>query len=383
MSTKLSILIPNETKRVVFWYCSTYVSKHITYLILEYYFILTMDNKFIDTGYMYMTDTLQGSVFMTDNVVIKRTSKYLHNLGITIQKSKQYKVSENIIKEYVILSHINSSVNCPSQITKVIDFIETEYNYYLVMENAGKDFFDFVSMAHKLINDHTLKIKEWRKFVKYMFYQMVIVVHFLHNQMNICHMNISLENICVQNGNFILQPDGYYTIDPNIKIKLIDFGLAELFDPNSEFECVKYCGITAYKAPEVYRAKSIFYPRKADVWSLGVVLFCMAIGSPPYVKPCNRDDAYKYFIKTGQIDRLLFQWNKHLCVTIKMLDLLKNMMKVDINARYVIENILTHPWVSVYKKQYEQLYSPSEKEINNHKVNVNEYEITIYKLPTK
>ena len=49
----------------------------------------------------------------------------------------------------------------------------------------------------------------------------------------------------------MLQPDGTYTVDPNIKIKFVDFGLAEFFAPQSGFHCVKYCGKTAYKAPEV------------------------------------------------------------------------------------------------------------------------------------
>ena len=65
------------------------------------------------------------------------------------------------------------------------------------------------------------------------------------------YTDISLENITVQNGNFILCPDGTYSIDPNIKLKFVDFGLAEFFNPYDKFKCVKYCGKTAYKSPEV------------------------------------------------------------------------------------------------------------------------------------
>eukprot|EP01084_Bolivina_argentea_P193283 331633_1 len=307
-------------------------------------------------------------------VVIKRCSKYLHNKSVTIQNGKEYPVNENVINEYKILKYFTAQKSCPSQITKSIDFFESEYNYYFVMENAGGDFFDFIVRAHKLITDGKLKVKEWRKFVKYLFYQMVIVVQFLHNQMHCCHLDISLENITVLNGDFIINSDGYYTISNNIKIKFVDFGLAEFYDPNDNFECVKYCGKTAYKSPEIYRAKHIFDARKSDIWSLGVVLFCMAVGSPPYIKPSNSDDAYKYFIKTGHIEKLLFQWNRHLCVTVKMLDLLKNMLKVDTKKRYLIENVLKHSWLSVYQKQYKSTYNQISKPKNN-------INLPIYKLP--
>ena len=52
-----------------------------------------------------------------------------------------------------------------------------------------------------------------------------------------------------------------------------------------------------------------------------MMLFCMAVGSPPYAKPSNDDDTFKYYIRNGQIEKLLFQWNKHSCVTVKLVDL--------------------------------------------------------------
>ena len=65
------------------------------------------------------------------------------------------------------------------------------------------------------------------------------------------YTDISLENMTVQNGDFIMNDDGYYRINPKIKIKFCDFGLSEIFDPNQGFLCDKYCGKTKYKAPEV------------------------------------------------------------------------------------------------------------------------------------
>ena len=104
----------------------------------------------------------------------------------------------------------------------------------------------------------------------------------------------------------------------------------------------------------------------------------MAVGSPPYVKPSNTDDAYKYFIKTGEIEKLLFQWNRHFCVTVKMLDLIKKMLCVDISRRYVMDNVVSHGWLAVYQKQYNKTYNFQFKNNFNRILNQG---ISTYKLP--
>merc|ERR1712228_425432 len=229
--------------------------------------------------------------------------------------------------------------------------------------------------------DGTLKIKEWRKFTKYLFYQIVVAVQWMHNIMNCCHLDISLENITVQNGDFIMNVNGFYSINPEIMLKFIDFGLAEFFDPNEEFECVKYCGKTAYKAPEIYNEENVFNAQKADIWSLGVVLFCMAIGSPPYVEPSEDDDTFKYYIRNGYIEQLLFQWNKHCLVTVKMVDLMKKMLNVDVKSRYLIEDCLKHSWMSSYYKQYQSQYNEQMNGLEEEYEDVQNHYVSLYKLP--
>jgi len=280
-----------------------------------------------------ITKTLQGNIFVAKvdassssqtkdgkkknkkekQVVIKKTSKQLHSEHVTVQNGKKFGIYENILKECIILKHLTENRNglIMTSFTKYDNFFDDDNYYYLSMEHGGSDLFDFIIEAHELIANKKLKIKEWRKFTKYLFWQMIVVLKWLHNDMNICHLDISLENILIKNGNFVpLDKDKtQYTINSNVQIKICDFGLAEIFNQNSDFKCTKFCGKTNYKAPEVYGKKGIFDARKADIWSLGVVLFCMLVGSPPYNKPIDSDPAYLY-IKNGIIDQLLFQWEK-------------------------------------------------------------------------
>ena len=69
--------------------------------------------------------------------------------------------------------------------------------------------------------------------VKYLVWQLSVIVYWLHRDMNCCHLDLTLENIMLQNATFIENSDdGTVSINPNIKIKVCDFGLAEIFRVN-------------------------------------------------------------------------------------------------------------------------------------------------------
>ena len=61
------------------------------------------------------------------------------------------------------------------------------------MENGGNDFFDFEVECHELISSGKLSKKEWRKQCTFMFAQMIECINWMHNTMNYCHLDISLE----------------------------------------------------------------------------------------------------------------------------------------------------------------------------------------------
>jgi serine/threonine protein kinase len=357
-----------------------------------------------------ITKTLQGNIFIAEQiysdlqlnkkdsnkskanlkakkVVIKKTSKALHKEHVTVQNGKKFGIYENILKECIILKHLteNKSGLIMTSFTKFENFFDTDADYYLVMEHGGSDLFDFIIEAHELINDKRLKIKEWRKFAKYLFWQMIVVLRWLHNDMNTCHLDISLENILIKNAEFIpadKDSKKYVTVNPNVQIKFCDFGLAEIFKANTvEFECTKFCGKTNYKAPEVYSKGGIFDARKADIWSLGVVLFCMLVGSPPYNKPVDSDQAYLY-IKNSIIDQLLFQWERNHFITVKVLSLMHSMLRFDPAQRFLVDDVIKHPWLSLYYHKYK--YQMKKKSTLQHQKNKRaQARLPFYNLPIK
>lgn len=65
----------------------------------------------------------------------------------------------------------------------------------------------------------------------------------------------------------------------NPLIKVIDFGLAKYFSSNEEDMMYSRTGTPYYMAPEVIEGK---YDESCDMWSIGVITYCMIAGYPPF-----------------------------------------------------------------------------------------------------
>lgn len=61
-------------------------------------------------------------------------------------------------------------------------------------------------------------------------------------------------------------------------LKIADFGFARFLPSTSMAETL--CGSPLYMAPEILRYEK--YNAKADLWSVGAVLYEMVVGKPPF-----------------------------------------------------------------------------------------------------
>ena len=65
-------------------------------------------------------------------------------------------------------------------------------------------------------------------------------------------------------------------IDKEGRVKLADFGWSNFF----EEERVTYCGTPEYLAPEMINKAG--HDHSIDLWNLGILLYELLIGSPPF-----------------------------------------------------------------------------------------------------
>lgn len=90
-------------------------------------------------------------------------------------------------------------------------------------------------------------------------------VNYLHTK-SICHRDLKPENFL------------YADNSPNAEIKIIDFGLSSKFAENA-IPMHSIVGTPYYVAPEVLRKN---YGKECDIWSLGVILYILLSGYPPF-----------------------------------------------------------------------------------------------------
>ena len=285
----------------------------------------------------------------------------------------------------LILCHLTVD-NKPTAdyIVQFRDFFETEDDYYLVMEYIeGINLAEFTKKAHQYISDGKLKLKEFQKIVKYLFWQLTVciiicfgvcfeyeqseffnvqikvILHWIHDDMNVCHLDLTLENIMLQDSNFIINDKtGMVTINQSITVKLCDFGVSEMFRSDKMFKCMKhslFLDDVHYLSPQLYDEQQ-FDARSADIWALGMMLFEVSIGRAPYIMPeyKPKPGSGYWAIQRKQIKQYLLMHDLTRYVNTKMMSLLKGLLDFDESTRFKSKDVLKHPWFKSYYGRYKQ-----------------------------
>ncbi|KAJ8607299.1 hypothetical protein MRB53_040397 [Persea americana] len=134
------------------------------------------------------------------------------------------------------------------------DVVRTNYHWYMIFE-----FVDGGQMLDYIISHGRLKEKQARKFAR----QIASALDYCHRN-SIVHRDLKIENILISKTG---------------DIKIIDFGLSNLFSPKSQLKT--FCGSLYFAAPELLNAKLYTGP-EVDVWSFGIVLYVLVCGKVPF-----------------------------------------------------------------------------------------------------
>ena len=191
-------------------------------------------------------------------------------------KIYEKKILNDNIKKKCILREIEilKKLNHPN-IVKLYDTIISDKNILLIQELVNgislRDFYNKEIRNQKNISEKKYKI------LTLIFKQIFSAFDYIHKK-NIFHRDIKLENIL---------------LTKNYEIKIIDFGFG-LYNPRNYLQKF-FCGTPNYMAPEIIMKKE-YDGQKADMWSLGILLYKLFCADFPF-KGKDEKDLYRHIIK--------------------------------------------------------------------------------------
>ncbi|KAJ3321715.1 MAP microtubule affinity-regulating kinase 1 [Blyttiomyces sp. JEL0837] len=189
--------------------------------------------------------------------------------------------------------------------------METEDECYVVMEFAsGGELIEYIAARNYLTE------KEARRF----FRQIISAMDHCHLA-NVVHRDLKLENLLL-------------TGDRNILIS--DFGLGRTFNPDAEEYMKTFCGTPNYAAVELISGIP-YHGVKSDIWAMGVVLYVMMTGKPPF----TGENISALYSKIKAVD---YKCPDYFSKELKTL--LSKMLKKDPKQRVDMDGLRADPWVN-------------------------------------
>lgn len=230
-----------------------------------------------------------------------------------------------------------------SNILQLKDFFETNSQFYLVFEKmeGGPLLAHIQRLEHFTEQEASLVVVD-----------IASALCFLHSK-GIAHRDLKPENVLCSDP---------HRISP---VKICDFDLSSVASvpgqpPQQATTPMLYTpvGSAEFMAPEVVETltgEAFSYDKKCDLWSLGVTLYIMLSGYPPFYGRCGNQcgwdeggecdkcqDMLMERIQNGHYEFPSEHWEN---VSEEAKDLISHLLVKDVNKRYTADQVLSHSWV--------------------------------------
>lgn len=231
------------------------------------------------------------------------------------------KISRHVLRE--IINHRNLLHHHVVQFKEV--FL-TPQHLCIVMEYVpGGDVMQYIRRRNGLTEDEA----------RWFFQQLILGLDYCH-RMGVVNRDIKLENTLLDNS-------------PWPVLKICDFGFSKHERLQSAPD--SRVGTPAYLAPEVvnHTRGSTYDGKLADIWSCGVFLYVLLVGSYPFDRPEDKQQRTE-----GMIMRILerimnvdYTIPSYISISDAGRDLIQRIFVKDTDRRITMGEIMEHPWFNV------------------------------------
>lgn len=274
--------------------------------------------------------------------------------GKIISKSNIIKPSaKNKLKSEI---KIHKSLSHPN-IVKFEHYFEDNENVYILLELCKSKTLNELLKKRKILSELE---------VKYYLFQILNAVKYMHKS-KVIHRDLKL-------GNLFLSA--------SLEIKIGDFGLATRVEYDGERKHT-VCGTPNYIAPEILENKSSGHSYEVDYWAIGVIVYTLLIGRPPF----ETDDVKETYKK---INANIYSFPPHVYISEIAKDFIQKILVTNPSNRLTPDMMLSHPFMNstpipkemphytlsnppkvdffrVYEEDNEKITSPNQLSFENDK----------------
>ncbi len=281
-------------------------------------------------------DNKYTSIIYDSNVLpeTKKEDKKIEDKKVEENKIEENKIEENKIEEQK-QNKENEKTNSSEKPYYVMDY----FSRGLLVDYAGSG-----------------KLTEIQ--IKYIFKKVIESYKFLHEKCGILHLDIKFDNIMM---------------DKDFNAIIIDFGFSKAYkdEKGNINPQIGSGGSKEFAAPELYKGKELT-DEKADIFSLGVILFALVTRKYGFGCSRNNDPFYKLIRK----NKYKLYWDcmkkfkKIEGLSEEFINLYLAMVSHKPKKRPTFEEILNHPFLkevnNLTKEQEIQIKKELEDLYNNH-----------------